>query len=396
MHRLISSISRRRFLAGSGAVLAGLRTLASGKQGVRPSSRSEKKDFYRVGKRGGRWFFLDPDGNPFFSVGLNHIDSATLRYSENVQIWREKYGNNMQRWLSESVKPDLVAWGFNTVGWVQEVVTRGLTNHRHSRNFTFEEYQWLDMPYGHMLPFADFHQWEAETRHPDVFSKDFEDWCDYVARAHCGRFADDPKLIGYFYIDCPTWVHTRKENRWKGPLFDPDDLKTKAGRRRLAEIAGRYYKVTHDAIRRYDKNHLILGDRYEANAPLPVEVVEAAIPYIDVISFQHFAPPGNIVANLASWRKRFDLPMLVADCSHSIRLPNGYSGHDVGRYQQTLKLLFQDPSCLGYHLCGAYLANRVRKRGLRDEQNKADSDIIQGITLANSQVREWIRPFRTE
>ena len=62
------------------------------------------------------------------------------------------------------------------------------TAHRHSRNFTFEEYQWLGMPYCHMLPFADFHQWEAETRHPDLLSKDFEEWCDYVARAHCARF----------------------------------------------------------------------------------------------------------------------------------------------------------------------------------------------------------------
>ena len=37
--------------------------------------------------------------------------------------------------------PDLHAWGFNSIGWTQEVVTRGLTNHRHSRPFTFEEYQ---------------------------------------------------------------------------------------------------------------------------------------------------------------------------------------------------------------------------------------------------------------
>ena len=396
MRDMASKISRRWFLAGSGIALTGLRVYASERSRATPRNGSGKKNFFHVEKRNGRWLFRDPDGKPFFSIGINHIDSATLRYRENIGIWRERYANSMHRWLSERVRADLVFWGFNTVGWVQEVVTRGLTNHRHSRNFTFEEYQWLDLPYCHMLPFADFHQWEAETKHPDFFSKDFEDWCDYIARAHCARFADDPKLIGYFYIDCPTWVHTRRENKWKGPLFDPGDLTTESGRRKLAEMAGRYYKVTHDAIRRYDTNHLILGDRYEANAPLPVEVVKAAVPYIDVISFQHFAPPEKIVANLTYWRERFDLPMLVADCCHSVRLPNGYSGHDVSRYRRTLQLLRQDPSCLGYHLCGAYLANRVRKRGLRDERNEFNPDLISGITQANSEVQQWMRQFETD
>jgi hypothetical protein len=25
---------------------------------------------------------------------------------------------------------------------------------------------------------------------------------------------EDPKLIGYFYTDCPMWVHTARENEW--------------------------------------------------------------------------------------------------------------------------------------------------------------------------------------
>tara|TARA_Y100000588_G_scaffold269877_2_gene285334 strand:- start:1308 stop:1580 length:273 start_codon:yes stop_codon:yes gene_type:complete len=65
------------------------------------------------------------------------------------------------------------------------------------------------MPYCHLLPFTEAHQWEVETRLPDVFSEDFEQWCDTVAREHCAQMAEDPNLIGYFYCDCPTWVHTR-------------------------------------------------------------------------------------------------------------------------------------------------------------------------------------------
>jgi hypothetical protein len=86
-----------------------------------------------------------------------------------------------------------------------------------------------------------------------------------------------------------------------------------------------------------------------------------------------------------------DLPMLVADCSHTVRLPNGYAGHDINRYRKIMQLLSKDPSCLGYHLCGAYIANRVRKKGLRDERDEVDPDLIQGITKANSEIQQWVR-----
>ncbi len=80
----------------------------------------------------------------------------------------------------------------------------------------------------------------------------------------------------------------REINAWKGPLFDPEKLKSDSGRAELTNLATQYYKVTHDAIRRYDPHHLILGDRYEANAPLTMEIINAARPYVDVLSFQDF------------------------------------------------------------------------------------------------------------
>ena len=354
------------------------------------------REFFAVGQRNGRWWFVTPKGRPFFSIGLNHIDAATLMYGENVHIWRDKYANSMEKWL-EQVRNDLVQWGFNTVGWVQEVVTRQDTNHRHSRNFTFEEYQWLDMPYCHMLPFVDFHQWEVETKNPDIFSKGFEEWCDYVARADCSRFAGDPKLIGYFYSDCPTWVHVRKLNAWKGPLFDPARLESEAGRRELLNLAGRYYKVTHDAIRRYDKNHLILGDRYEARAPLPEEVVKAAMPYVDVLSFQCFGGAQIVREKLGYWAEFSGRPILLADSAVRIKphtpdkSPAENLHQDPRAYGEVMRVLRDMPECVGYPLCGAYLCNRVRRGGLRDEQNQVDTDPVNGIKAVNEQMNRWAR-----
>lgn len=353
------------------------------------TTQLEPDGYFTLDRRQARWCLLTPAGTPFYTLGINHIDSATLRYPENIHLWQEKYDNSMQRWLTTSVRPDLLAWGFNSVGWVQEVVTRGLTNHRHSRNFTYEEYQWLDLPYCHMLPFADFHQWEAETRYPDFFSQDFEDWCDYVARAHCGRLADDPKLIGYFYIDCPTWAHTRQESAWKGPLFDPARLDAAEGHAELFDMATHWYQVTHDAIRRYDPHHLILGDRYEAKAPLPEPVWRAALPYVDVMSFQYFQQPDVVGDFLAAFSRASEKPVLLAD--HALRIEDkaGNERLDPVAYAQMLAKLRDIPACIGYHLCGAYLRNRVRRHGLRDEHDEPDQQAVEGISQANAEMKRW-------
>ena len=108
---------------------------------------------------------MQPAGQRFWSVGLNHIDPAALRYKDSGGVWESKYENSMPKWL-RTVKNDLTEWHFNTVGWNQEVVTINDQNHRHSRSSTYEEYQWIDMPYCYLLSFIEAHQWEMETRLP--------------------------------------------------------------------------------------------------------------------------------------------------------------------------------------------------------------------------------------
>lgn len=377
------NMTRRQFLA-AGAGIAALPVRAA-------TTQPEPQGFFTVAQRHNRWWFVTPAGGSFFSIGLNHIDPSPLRFAENGDLWQRKYGNSMERWLKEAVAPDLRAWGFNSVGWTQEVVTRGPTNHRHSRAFTFEEYQWLGLPYCHQLPFADFHQWEAETRYPDFASAEFADWCDYVARENCARMKDDPKLIGYFYVDCPTWTHTTKFCAWKGPLFDPEKLATETGRKELGEFAARYYRVTHDAIRRYDRYHLILGDRYEANAALPEEVVRAALPFVDMLSFQHFGPPDKVKADLARWHELAGKPVLYADGCRSRKLPDGAQGHDAKGYAEVLAALRGVRGCVGMHLCGAYLRNPCRRRGLRDGSGRPDAEVLDAMARANREMLEWVK-----
>jgi hypothetical protein len=328
--------------------------------------------YFRTGKVRERQCLIDPSGRPFFSIGLNHIDSTPSRTTE---VWERDFGGDMRRWL-KGVRSDLTQWGFNTAGWVQEVVTINDQNHRHSRSFTPEEYDWLDFPYCHLLPFVESHQWEIETRLPKLDSAGFAEWCDYVARDQCTRLRGDARLIGYFYVDCPVWVHTRKDNAWRGALFAEKDLATEAGRRELTRLATHYYRTLHETIRRYDANHLILGDRYEARAPLPEEVVRAALPYVDVLSFQCFAPPAEIQSTLRRWAGFSGKPVLLADAAHRAEPyrqgwpPAEDRLHDAAAYGETLGRLLDLADCVGYHLCGAYYKNRARRSGFRDAENR--------------------------
>ena len=131
------------------SVLRGLRPSAAPCGGAQEAvatatTQGEAAGFFTLGQVGGRWVLLTPDRKPFFSLGLNHIDAATLRTVENGRIWREKYGNSMHRWLDESVRVKLKEWGFNTCGWSQESVAGGRSLVIHSRPWTYDEYQSLD------------------------------------------------------------------------------------------------------------------------------------------------------------------------------------------------------------------------------------------------------------
>ena len=244
------------------------------------------------------------------------------------------------------------------------------------------------MPYCHLLPFIESHQWEKHTVHFDFRSADWVEWCDYVARSHCAELADDPNLIGYFYSDCPCWIHDRPDNAWRGPIFDPERLKSEAGRKELSELASLYYRTTHEAVRRYDRHHLLLGDRYEANAPIATEVIDAAKPYVDVLSFQDFRKP---VEHLDDWHRKTGKPVLLADAAGVVwNSKDFYKSNNGAWYAETLAALHRNPGCIGFHLCGAYQRNKARRRGLLDEMERPDVAQIALIKAANRKIASWM------
>lgn len=360
-------------------------TTSSAQEGQYSSYGESTIGFFSLEQVDNHWWFITPEGKPFFSIGLNHIDPASLRYPENIHIWEEKYNGSTLEWIKKSVKPHLEGWGFNTLGWEQEVTVK---QWQHSRSFTNDELQALDMPYCRMLPFTESHQWEKHTVKYDFFSKDWIEWCEYVARSYCAEAKDDPNLIGYFFSDCPTWIHDRPQNEWRGPIFDPEKLKTPEGKEELSAMAIQYYKTIHAAIRKYDPNHLILGDRYEANAPIAMEVIEAALPYVDVLSFQDFRDPTK---HMEEWYAKTGKPVLLADGSGITKGEGIYKRTDGNWYAKHITALYEQEGCVGFHLCGAYQRNKQRARGLLDEYEQPDSENVDIIQATNKKLHDRMK-----
>ena len=67
---------------------------------------AHNQSFFTVAQRNDHGWLMTPAGEPFFSLGMNHVDSATLRYPENLHIWRDTYHNDQRKWIEQSLVPD--------------------------------------------------------------------------------------------------------------------------------------------------------------------------------------------------------------------------------------------------------------------------------------------------
>lgn len=265
--------------------------------------------FFSVQTRDGVSWFVSPKGDPLFSLGINCIGKGGGPHDTKDKGWHYRFTDHypsVDAWTDDTIKR-MREWKFNTVGsWSDDEVSKG--------QFPRTPVLLLGSSLG--IPWVDF------------FSKAIEAECGRLAKAMVELHKDDPNIVGWFtdnelgwyietkfvfFIDSPVENETRKRliafltERYRGDFgalvkdFVPiraenfDELAaggslrlrpSSKGRETMHAfgkiIAERYYQIVRDVIRRYDANHLILGDRYAGY--YPICVAEAAKDYVDVIS----------------------------------------------------------------------------------------------------------------
>ena len=75
---------RREFLQQAAALATGLAVALRAQRAQArqiQTTQTEPDGFFTLGKRKDHWWLITPEGEPFFTIGLNHIDPASLRLS---------------------------------------------------------------------------------------------------------------------------------------------------------------------------------------------------------------------------------------------------------------------------------------------------------------------------
>ncbi len=319
--------------------------------------KGKKAGFFHTEQIQGRWWLVSPEGNAFFSKGVDHVDFRPESDSA------PKAPDNPAAWAKTTAQL-LRGWNFNTLGaW--------------SSPQLFTE----SLAYAPMVDVAASAGRDVWLKGGvvDYFSSQFQQAADRAAQRICAPRAKDPWVLGYF---------TDNELRWgadwrgtssllqeylkmpqtaagyqKATAFltarghDPDNLSAEDKSDFLALVAGEYARVASDAIRRADPNHLVLGCRF---ALYPGDAAIRAVgQYFDVISYHSYnhMPP---VDHLELITRLTGKPILLSEFSFKAMdsgLPNTKGAarpvatqedraKGFASYVQALAAL---PGCVGYH-----------------------------------------------
>ena len=390
---------------------------------------------FRLSAPSSRACLLDPQGRPFFSLGVVH--AGAYPEGDGQAFFDHKYAGDWS-FLAAKIAADLRDWGFNSAGY-------------HSPPALLDH-----LPYFQDCYPAAISYWMGAPAYPDPFDPAWQRAVEDLLERTCAPVRDHPNLVGYYWTDTPRWDLDRARRLvstdWvsairalpaaapgkqayvdylleaafeAGPVYRAALGGTALNRDNLLEstfarldlshpavmrhdrgflrrIARQYYAVAHMATRKADPDHLIFGDRYLIGDH-PPEVLEEAAPFIDVLSVQ---PYGS-----AFDRAAFDAlhaltgkPILI--CDHAINFATPAHPHTVWpqapdeaaaarAYHAYLTAAAQCPYITGYHRC-QYIDRPIPgtdllKQGLLQADETPYAVLLEQVRATNRAVAETFR-----
>jgi len=270
------------------------------------NSKVKATGFFRTEKIDGKWWFVDPEGYLFLSVGVDcvnpggggnaiNIDKRRNLYKElppagigsnperpnsaSFGTWNlfRRYGNEYPAKSKSMIIKRMDKWGLNTIAnWSSPEVTK-----LNQKAF--------------MLQLHGIGIEDGIMGLPDVYAPDFSSKIDAACKAFVGPYKENPWLIGYFTGNEPSWLE--QEERLCGIILDGTDKPIKselkkylaAGdtpERRMQFIYNTFrifLKTVDAAVKRVDPNHLNLGMRF-GHVP-GKEILDICKDVFDVFSF---------------------------------------------------------------------------------------------------------------
>lgn len=342
--------------------------------------------FVHVEKIDGIWWLVDGDGEKFISTGMNHIQ-ANIRFSQhNKEFWAEKFGENILRNgnYNPNAIPEIKLWMQQTARDHKDFGFTTIPFHR-QLNIPDEYFEECGIYYLGKIKTGIIHAQRVKTlskdgKFPDVFSQEFKEHANEVAKNYCTKHKDNKYLLGYTYEDLPayeydvykqmypgnrdifeyhpwvadiikvqgstkgkevwmeilranysspgeaaqnynvdlsTWEDVSMISEWPEPNNKELWLADQAEmNKRILEL---WHKINREVILKYDPNHLILGDKIFCHGKgHPDWVFELVGKYVDVLLIQDYEmlKPSH-VEELKRYHRLSGKPVLNGDHSYA-------------------------------------------------------------------------------
>lgn len=284
-----------------------------------------KTGFFHTQFSDDRWWLVTPEGNPFYSLGVNGVRIKSIRGNADVsrvqgrewmfeeipaveecpECFREDGAYfSYYCWNVKRKYDSIDAWrthtydrlrsiGFNTIGnWSDTIF-----------------YRVPQMPYTYTLDTRREEAFVMANGMPDVFHPE---WKEHLERtfADIVRFRKDPYLLGYFVDNEMGW---RSVTRLDTASFTGRKLQTAlSGEEQLSLYAEQYFSSIENVLSQFDPNHLYLGCRFTRNFDQMAPVARAAARSVDVVSINVYSA-YPVREQMDRWYDAVQKPMLIGE-----------------------------------------------------------------------------------
>lgn len=342
--------------------------------------------FFHVERHNGRWLLVDPLGNLFYALGVCAMgvgdDYTEVKGRESTYQWLPPANGEFKTaYLPDHGADDFSFYIANVIRkygkpYSEDEFTSRMINRVRKWGFNTggpfsspsEATRRANLPYARILPLGEY---DGLPPLPgaggafDPFDEANRRTVDRNLAAELRRTANDPLILGYFFTNEPLYENIpravpkltgkyackqrlveflrekyttiyRFNASWNtkaasfGQLGDmalsPDTPTAAQDVKAFTNLfLETYYRLVAGTARKYDKHHMLMGNRFQSGTINNEDLCRIAGKYLDIMSFNYYTygPDKDFLNRIYRWTGR---PMILSEYYYDSPAESGLSG----------------------------------------------------------------------